>query len=293
MPVRFGEAAVLRLLDKNLQIINLEHSGMTTPMLERFRAQIHRTNGMVLVTGPTGSGKTTTLYGALTEINDVSKNIVTIEDPIEYTLERVNQVQVNTKIDLSFARVLRAVLRQDPNIILIGEIRDQETASIAMRAALTGHLVFATLHTNDAASTAIRLLDIGVESYLVAVTVRSIIAQRLIRRICPACTEPYTPPERETEFFCNFFGERFKSAHFSYGKGCSYCNFTGYHGRIGVFEMLEFDDDMRSALRRRDTDLFMRLACKANSGKTLFDQAYNLAEQKVVTLSEVMYLFGG
>lgn len=292
MPTQYGESVVMRLLNKSAKILGLDATGMPAGVLKDFRRLIKIPWGMLLVTGPTGSGKTTTLYGALTEINDVTKNIVTIEDPIEYTLERANQVQVTPQIGLTFARVLRSVLRQDPNIILVGEIRDQETASIAMRAALTGHLVFATLHTNDAASTAIRLIDIGVENYLVAATVRAIIAQRLARRICTHCSTPYQPTEQEDGFFSNFFGDLFKQSVFHKGIGCAHCNFTGFKGMVGIFEFLELDTPMQEALRRKDTNEFIQTVAKNRKSPTLIVNAFEMARQKIITLSEVLRISG-
>ncbi len=292
MPIQHGESVVMRLLNKSARILSLGASGMPEEMLADFRRSIRMPSGIILVTGPTGSGKTTTLYGALSEINDVAKNIVTIEDPIEYTLDRANQIQVNSTIGLTFARILRSVLRQDPNIILVGEIRDQETASIALRAALTGHLVFATLHTNDAISTAIRLIDIGAESYLVATTVRVIIAQRLARRICPVCATNYEPNEQETIFFTNFFGDAFRHSSFNHGAGCAYCNFTGYKGMVGVFEMLELNNQMRESLRLKDTNSFVEIATTQRKSPPLLSNAFDMARQKIITLSEVMRISG-
>src|SRR3990172_2852007 len=292
MPTQHGESVVMRLLNKSNKILNLDTVGMTPETLKRFREIIKIPYGMILVTGPTGSGKTTTLYGALTEISDVTKNIVTIEDPIEYVIDRANQVQVNSSIGLTFARVLRATLRQDPNVILVGEIRDQETASIALRSALTGHLVFATLHTNDAASTAIRLIDIGVENYLVAATVRAIMAQRLARRICTSCIAPYKPNEQEINFFTPLFGESFKKSTFSYGPGCAHCNFVGFKGRIGVFELLELDGPMREALCHKNTQDFIQTVAKNRTTPTLLASAFELAKQNTTTLSEVMRIAG-
>lgn len=292
MPIQFGESIVMRLLNKSGKILSLDTAGMPPEILKSFRRLIKIPHGMILVTGPTGSGKTTTLYGALSEINDVTKNIVTIEDPIEYTLERANQVQVKSQINLTFARILRAVLRQDPNVILVGEIRDQETAAIALRAALTGHLVFATLHTNDATSTAIRLIDIGVENYLVAATIRAIIAQRLARRICHNCSTTYQPTETEISFFIPIFGDRFKQHSFNYGTGCAHCNLTGFKGMIGVFELLEFDNQMREALRCKDTNDFVTTVAKNRTSLTLLANAFEMACQKIITLSEVMRIAG-
>lgn len=292
MPTQYGESIVMRLLRKSAKILNLNQTGMDKDLIETFRRYIKLPHGIILVTGPTGSGKTTTLYGALTEINDIAKNIVTIEDPIEYRLEGANQVQVNTQLGLTFARVLRATLRQDPNIILVGEIRDQETAEIALRAALTGHLVFATLHTNDAASTALRLIDIGAEGYLVAATTRLIVAQRLIRKICRSCIQQYTPTEYEQAFFNNFFGESFAKSKFSIGVGCTHCNNTGFKGRQGVFEILELDASMRNALRRNNTEEFVTTVEKNRKTPSLLVNAFILATQGITTLSEVMRIAG-
>jgi MSHA biogenesis protein MshE len=292
MPTQHGESIVMRLLNKSTHILDLDTTGMPKKMLERFRTLIKLPYGILLVTGPTGSGKTTTLYGALSEINEVTKNIVTIEDPIEYRLPRINQVQVNTTIGLAFATVLRATLRQDPNIILVGEIRDQETATIAMRAALTGHLVFATLHTNDAASTAIRLIDIGVEGYLVAATVRAVMAQRLMRVICNSCIKEYQPSDLERNFFENFFPEKFKNSTFKIGAGCSHCNNTGFKGRTGVYELLELDAKMRDALRRHDAFEFMDIVNKNRTTPSLLENAFDMARDGVSTLQEVLRVAG-
>ncbi|EKE01695.1 MAG: hypothetical protein ACD_21C00072G0018 [uncultured bacterium] len=292
MPCQYGETIVMRLLNKSNKILDLSTTGMPQTMLDRFRKLIRIPYGMILVTGPTGSGKTTTLYGALSEINEVTKNIVTIEDPVEYQLARVNQIQVNSQIGLTFARVLRSILRQDPNIILIGEIRDQETASIALRAALTGHLVFATLHTNDATSTATRLVDIGTESYLVASTVRAILAQRLVRRICTYCSAPYKPTEQEITMTSSFFGDIVKQSNFHSGAGCTHCNFTGFKGRIGVFELLELDGQMREALRTKNTNDFVQTVAKNRTSPSLLANTFELARQGVIALSEVMYIAG-
>jgi MSHA biogenesis protein MshE len=292
MPGIHGEMVVMRLLNKSNKILDLDTTGMPKKMLERFRQLIRIPHGMILVTGPTGSGKTTTLYGALSEINEATKNIVTIEDPVEYQIERINQIQVNPPIGLTFATILRSILRQDPNIILVGEIRDKETASIALRAALTGHLVFATLHTNDAASTAIRLVDIGVESYLVASTVRAILAQRLVRRICTYCSSSYKPNEQEMIIGTTLFGDAIKKNKFNYGKGCSHCNSTGFKGRIGVFELLELDNPMREALRTKDTNEFVQTVNKNRTSPDLLTSTFELACQGIISLSEVIYLAG-
>lgn len=292
MPIQHGESIVMRLLNKSAKILSLDTTGMPTEMLKSFRRLIQSPHGMILVTGPTGSGKTTTLYGALSEINDVTKNIVTIEDPVEYTLDHANQIQVTPQIGLTFAKVLRSVLRQDPNIILVGEIRDQETASIALRAALTGHLVFATLHTNDATSTAIRLIDIGVEHYLVATTIRAIIAQRLARRICEHCASAYEPTEQESVFLTAFFGNNMKPDSFSHGTGCAHCNFTGTKGMVGVFELLELDNEMRETLRNKDTNGFVKTADKNRNSPNLLTNALEMATKKIISVQEVMRIAG-
>jgi MSHA biogenesis protein MshE len=292
MPTQYGESIVMRLLRKSAKIILLDETGMPPDLVKRIRNYIRLPHGIILVTGPTGSGKTTTLYGALSEINEPTKNIITIEDPIEYRLERANQVQVNSQLGLTFARVLRAALRQDPNVILVGEIRDQETAQIALRAALTGHLVFATLHTNDAASTALRMIDIGAEGYLVAATTRLILAQRLLRKICNNCKKPYTPTETEQAFFTNFFPNKFPNDKFYYGAGCNTCNNTGYRGRQGVFEILELDREMRDALRRNNSTDFTRTVEKNRKTPSLMQNAFEIAEQGITTLEEVMRVTG-
>jgi MSHA biogenesis protein MshE len=292
MPIQHGESIVMRLLNKATGILNLDKVGMPKDMLQRLRHLIRLPKGMILVTGPTGSGKTTTLYAALNEMNDAAKKFITIEDPVEYRLPRINQVQINQQLDLTFARVLRTALRQDPDIILVGEIRDQETASIALRAALTGHLVLATLHTNDAASTAMRLLDMGVEGYLVAATICGALAQRLVRRICNACQEEYQPSPEEINFFTEFYGKNFATEHFVHGKGCKHCNHSGYRGRIGIFELLEFTEEQRAALRNNDADKFMQLVNKEKSEHSLLANAYKLACQGITTLSETIRVAG-
>lgn len=292
MPIQYGESIVMRLLNPSKANLDLNIIGMPKNTLVNFRSLIKRPQGIILVTGPTGSGKTTTLYAALNEMNDVTKKIITIEDPVEYRLPRINQIQVNPKLDLTFARVLRSTLRQDPNIILVGEIRDQETASIALRAALTGHLVLATLHTNDAAASAIRLLDMGIEGYLVSSTVTAALAQRLVRRICNNCAQPHAPTIDEKNFFLEFFGEDFLNQTFSQGAGCEQCRNTGYQGRTGVYELIEFDSNMKEALRIGDTNKFSDLASKDKKTNSLLANAYQIACQKITTLSEVLRIAG-
>ena len=246
---------------------------MQPVMLARFREIIRRSSGMVLVTGPTGSGKTTTLYAALTEINTMDQKIITVEDPVEYRLRGINQVQVNEKIDLSFSRVLRSALRQDPDVILVGEIRDSETAQIGLRAAMTGHLVFSTLHTRDAAGTLFRLVDMGVPKYMVASSVQVVIAQRLLRRICDSCSESYQPTPQEAEWLKHEGIQQDRYGTLRHGRGCSHCNGTGYSGRLGVYEMLEMTQPLVEAAAQHDALNFMHAAHEVLRGNTLMDYA--------------------
>ncbi len=292
MPIQFGESVVMRLLDQSGGILDLEQVGMPDTILSRFRRNIHRPHGMVLVTGPTGSGKTTTLYGALNEINSADKKIITVEDPVEYRLQRINQVQVNPKINLTFANVLRTALRQDPDIILVGEIRDQETAEIALRASITGHLVLSTLHTNDAISTAIRLIDMGIPGYMVATALEAIIAQRLVRRICDSCITSYQPNPHELAWIRAMAPDKASEMRFRRGTGCPHCNNTGYHGRIGVFELLEIDEGMADALRSNDTAAFTHAAKDSPLYISLAASALELAREGVTTLEEVVRISG-
>jgi MSHA biogenesis protein MshE len=288
MPVQHGESAVMRLLNQSTGVLDLEQIGMAPDMLEHFRRMIHSPHGVVLVTGPTGSGKTTTLYGALKELNKPSVKVVTVEDPVEYRLHGINQVQVNPKIDLTFARVLRSVLRQDPDIVLVGEIRDEETAEIALRAAMTGHLVLSTLHTNDAISSATRLMDMGAKTYLIAASLRGVVAQRLVRRVCESCSEPYTPDANERALLRAEFGTDSGRLEFRRGRGCTYCNSTGYQGRIGIYEILEMDDHLIEALHSGDPMRFSRAAHEQPGYKSLRRSAIELAARGLTTLDQVL-----
>ncbi len=291
MPVANGEAVVMRLLDQSAGLLTLDQTGMPDAMAEKFRAAINRPHGMILVTGPTGSGKTTTLYGALSELNKPDLKIITAEDPIEYRLPRINQVQVNSKIGLDFAAILRTTLRQDPDIIMVGEMRDQETVEIGLRGALTGHLVLSTLHTNDSVTSAIRLIDMGAAPYLVATSLRGVLAQRLVRRVCENCKQEKAPSAQE-QAWVGFLKPELTNASFYKGRGCNSCNHTGYKGRIGVFEFLEMNEEMMEALRDDNTQGFVD-ATKANKdfvplshmaldyaaeGKTSLDEVFKVAE---------------
>lgn len=288
MPTQYGESVVMRLLIQNANDFSLEKLGMPADMLERFRKLIHRPSGMVLVTGPTGSGKTTTLYAALSELNSTANKIITVEDPVEYRLPGINQVQVNDKIDLSFSRVLRSTLRQDPDVILVGEMRDQETAQIGLRAAMTGHLVLSTLHTNDAVGTPVRMMDMGVPRYMVAMSVLAVIAQRLVRLVCSQCAEAYTPDAFEQVWLEFELGDKVTQHHYVRGKGCTVCNGTGYHGRVGVYELLEMDNELIDAASHQDPHHFIKLARQRMAGKTLRKSAVDLVTNKRTTISEAM-----
>lgn len=288
LPVQHGESAVMRLLNQSSGILDLGNIGMEPAMLERFRRLIASPHGVVLVTGPTGSGKTTTLYGALKELNRPTSKVVTVEDPVEYRLPGINQVQVNTKIDLSFARVLRAVLRQDPDIILVGEVRDTETMEIALRAAMTGHLVLSTLHTNDAISTVARLMDMGAEPFLMAAALRAIVAQRLVRRICESCAEPFQPDVTTHALLHHELGAQADDLKFQRGRGCTYCNSTGYQGRIGIYELIAMDDTLVAALHSGDAARFAQVARQQAGYQSLRHSAIALAARGLTTLDQVM-----
>ena len=278
LPSQYGERVVMRILEKTSSLLNLSDLGMDAGELAAFQSAISRPNGIILVTGPTGSGKTTTLYAAISGLNDGSRNILSVEDPVEYALDGIGQTQVNTQIGMSFAAGLRAILRQDPDVVMVGEIRDPETAEIAVQAALTGHLVLSTVHTNSAVGAVTRLRDMGVEPFLLASTVTSIVAQRLVRRLCPDCKEPYTPTPRELSDLgiTQPLAEPFYRA-----VGCESCRSIGYRGRIGLYEIVEMDDALRAmihdnaseadmsahAFRKRQT-LLQSGAAQVISGRT-------------------------
>jgi MSHA biogenesis protein MshE len=287
LPTNYGESAVMRLLNQGTGMKRLDDIGMPAAMLKRFREVMARSAGMVLVTGPTGSGKTTTLYAALAEVNAAELKVITVEDPIEYRLPGITQVQVNDKIELTFSRVLRACLRQDPDVILVGEMRDAETAEIGLRAAITGHLVLSTLHTRDAISTPFRLLDMGVPAFMVATSLQAVIAQRLVRLNCVECAEPQVPSPQEQSWLDSVAqaGEVVQARR---GRGCSACNGTGYAGRQGVYELLEMDAVLTQAASRSDPATFMKLARERMQGHTLGNHALALVRQGRTSLAEAL-----
>ncbi|NDP49073.1 MAG: Flp pilus assembly complex ATPase component [Sulfuriferula multivorans] len=288
MPTQYGESVVMRLLSQGESPHTLDSLGMASDTLEQFRNILHRPNGLVLVTGPTGSGKTTTLYAALHELNDPGTKIITVEDPVEYRLAGVNQVQANEKIDLTFSRVLRAMLRQDPDVILVGEMRDPDTAQIALRAAMTGHLVLSTLHTNDAASTPVRLLDMGVPAFMVATSVQGVLAQRLMRKVCTQCKAPHTLTPQENVWLSRANAAAREDANYVAGKGCDRCLGTGFSGRRAIHELLEIDSELAESLAQNEPAKFVQAARASLVGRTLRDQAIALARSGITSLAEVM-----
>ncbi len=292
MPVQFGESVVMRILDQTKGALDIEKLGMPPELLHRFRKNFHLPNGMILVTGPTGSGKTTSLYAALKELNQVESKIITVEDPVEYRLERINQVQVNPKIGLTFANVLRSALRQDPDIIMVGEMRDSETVEIGVSAAMTGHLVLSTLHTNDTISTATRLMDMGVEGYLLATTLRTVIAQRLIRKICKNCSEDYQPDAFEAGWLMERLGIEVSAYQYKKGRGCKQCGTTGYHGRMGVYELLDMNGELAEALRNGDSQAFVDAAERAPGYEPLVAVAHHHALNGMTSIDEILHLAG-
>ena len=287
LPTMFGESVVLRILDRESVILDLEQLGFPGYDLTKFRDLIHRPYGIILVTGPTGSGKTTTLYAALSEINSPEKKIITVEDPIEYQLGGVNQVQVKASIDLSFANVLRSILRQDPDIIMIGEIRDAETAEIAIHSALTGHLVFSTLHTNDAAGAVTRLLEMGMENYLLSSSMLGILAQRLVRVICPECKEVYTPEIGVMEELGVDQADA-KDLSIYKGAGCEKCAQTGFRGRQGIYELLMISDDIRELILDKAASNVIKDKGRSNGMKTLREAGWDKVRSGMSTVSEVL-----
>jgi MSHA biogenesis protein MshE len=294
MPTTHGESVVMRLLSQSATLQSLEKLGMTAATEVRFRRLVERNAGMVLVTGPTGSGKTTTLYAALNHINKPGVKVITVEDPVEYRMDGITQVQVLPKIGLDFARVLRTALRQDPDIILVGEIRDRETVEIALRGAMTGHFVFSTLHTINAIATVNRLLDMGAPGYMIAAAVNGIVAQRLVRRVCADCTQPTTPTVNQIAWLAACRpGLNLGSQEFMAGAGCTYCNLTGYRGRVAVYELLEIDRALADAVGRGDLEGFARAARSSAGYLPLAQGAIDYALAGVTSLAEAMAVGGG
>lgn len=294
MPTTHGESVVMRLLSQSATLLSLETLGMTAATEVRFRRLVERNAGMVLVTGPTGSGKTTTLYAALNHINKPGVKVITVEDPVEYRLDGITQVQVLPKIGLDFARVLRTALRQDPDIILVGEIRDRETVEIALRGAMTGHFVFSTLHTINAIATVNRLLDMGAPGYMIAAAVNGIVAQRLVRRVCADCTQPATPTVNQIAWLATCRpGLNLGLQKFMAGAGCTYCNLTGYRGRVAVYELLEIDRTLADAVGRGDLEGFARAARGSAGYLPLAQGAIDYALAGVTSLAEAMAVGGG
>jgi type IV pilus assembly protein PilB len=287
LPTMFGESVVLRILDRSVVQLNLNKVGMDPPTLAQFREVISRPNGIVLVTGPTGSGKTTTLYSALSELNNIEDKLITTEDPVEYQIDGIVQIPIDHEIGVTFAACLRAILRQDPDIILVGEIRDLETAEIAVQASLTGHMVFSTLHTNDAPSTVTRLKDMGIPTFLITATVEAILAQRLVRRICGQCREE-TLPSEDLALDLGMTLEDFRGKKVYKGRGCEVCNNTGYKGRVGLFELMMMNDTLREMVMRNcSVDELRDAACRFGM-VTLRQAGLKYAFDGTTTLDEVV-----
>ena len=284
LPTSFGERVVIRLLDKHARLLDLTELGMNARSLEQFRRLVTLEHGLVLVTGPTGSGKSTTLYAALQQLDAKEKNILTLEDPIEYQLEGVSQTQVSDKKGLTFASGLRSVLRQDPDVIMVGEIRDGETATMAIQSSLTGHLVFSTLHTNDAASAVTRLLDLGIEPYLAASSLVGVLAQRLVRKVCPNCARPHEPGDAELAWLGV---ARSATSNMKMGAGCRACRGTGYRGRVGTFELLIIDEPIRRLIQSRATASEVKSAAVHAGMRTLREDGITKVLAGVTTVAEV------
>ena len=289
LPTIYGEKLVLRLLRHDKIVMPLESLGFTEENYRRYMDFLNNAYGMILVTGPTGCGKTTTLYSTLHAVNSAEKNIITVEDPVEYRIDGINQVQVNNKIKLTFARTLRTILRQDPNIVMVGEIRDGETAEIATRAALTGHLVFSTLHTNDAPRAVTRLLDMGVERFLLTSSLVGIVAQRLVRLNCTNCLEPYSPEEEELTFYQKLGGSGGSGdVSFKRGRGCEKCDYTGFRGRTAIHEVMPVDETMRRLIMHSEDTEEIRRHAVSQGMQTLLQDGINRAVQGLTTLAEVI-----
>ncbi|MFP4143643.1 MAG: GspE/PulE family protein [Phycisphaeraceae bacterium] len=287
LPTMFGESVVMRVLDRSNVSLDVDRLGMRHDDIDEFRQLINKPNGIVIVTGPTGSGKTTTLYAALHELNRPEDKILTVEDPVEYDMDGLVQVQVNPDVGLTFAAALRSFLRQDPDTILVGETRDLETAQIAVQASLTGHLVFTTLHTNDAPSTIARLVDLGLETFLVTATLEGIIGQRLVRKICPRCKEAYTPSEEEL-LQLSLSPEDLDGRELYRGRGCDYCNQSGYRGRMAIFEIMVLDDEMRELIMQNASTQVLRSEARKRGMRTLRQAGLLAIYDGLTTIDEVV-----
>ena len=287
LPTMFGESVVLRVLDRSQISLDLDKLGFRPDDLELVHQLIYKPNGIVIVTGPTGCGKTTTLYAALEELNNIERKVITTEDPVEYDIDGVIQVQMKTDIGLTFARCLRSILRQDPDVVMVGEIRDLETAEIAAQASLTGHIVFTTLHTNDAPSSIARLLDLGIEPFLITATIEGIVAQRLVRRICNKCKTPYEPTEAQL-MELGLTPDKLNGKKFHYGRGCSRCNNTGYRGRIALFEIMVFNDELRELVMEQASTNLLRNAAQKAGMRLLRDNGLAAIYDGITTIDEVV-----
>jgi type IV pilus assembly protein PilB len=293
LPTILGEKVVMRILDKESMNLKLSDLAFTEKNMELYKNMMHSAYGMILVTGPTGSGKSTTLYSTLMEINSITQNIITVEDPVEYRIPGVNQITINNKAGLTFASVLRTILRQDPNIIMVGEIRDKETAEIAINAALTGHLVFSTLHTNDAAGAVTRLLDMGVEPFLIVSALRGVVAQRLVRKICPECKKAYTPGPHSDERI--YLGMKDDEPLTLYkGEGCPACNYTGYKGRMAIHEVMPVYPDMKELIMRNANSKELFDMARSKGAKSIREDGINKVLTGKTTISEILRVsYGG
>ncbi|MGQ3684065.1 MAG: GspE/PulE family protein [Candidatus Loosdrechtia sp.] len=287
LPTKCGESIVMRLLNKSVVSLKIDTIGFSSEELKLVHQFLSKPNGIILVTGPTGSGKTTTLYAALNHLNDIGTKIITTEDPVEYDIDGIIQVPINPAIGVTFATCLRSILRQDPDIILIGEIRDEETAKIAIQASLTGHLVFSTLHTNDAPSTITRLIDLDIKPYLIAATVEAVISQRLIRRICSSCKEEYEPAE-ESLLELDLKKSEVEGIRFFRGKGCDCCHNTGYKGRMGIFEIMALDEEIRRLITEQASANVIRTVAKRNGMNTLRESGLTAINNGLTTIEEVV-----
>ena len=286
-PTMFGESVVLRVLDRSVVSLDLNNVGMDQALMDKFRKVIEKPNGIVLVTGPTGSGKTTTLYSALSELNSVEDKIITTEDPVEYDIEGIVQIPIDHEVGITFASCLRAILRQDPDKILVGEIRDIETAEIAVQASLTGHLVFSTLHTNDAPSTVTRMKDMGIPTFLITATVEAILAQRLVRRICSECREE-TEPSEDMLLELQLDADTLSEKKFYRGAGCDICNNTGYKGRVGLFELMILDDELRNMIMNNASSDELRNVASSKGMVTLRQAGIEFIFDGTTTVDEIV-----